>query len=54
MLTETLCVCVCACGLNCVRLFARLLCPWGFPDKNNGMGCHFLLQGMSPVLAGVY
>ena len=42
----------------------RLLCPWGFPDKNTGAGCHFLLQGifltqrfelaslMSPALAG--
>ena len=25
---------------------ARLLCPWDFPDKNTGVGCHFLLQGM--------
>ena len=24
---------------------ARLLCPWNFPDKNAGVGCHFLLQG---------
>ena len=24
---------------------ARLLCPWNFPDKNTGVGCHFLLQG---------
>ena len=23
---------------------ARLLCPWDFPSKNNGMGCHFLLH----------
>ena len=23
----------------------RLLCPWAFPDKNTGVGCHFLLQG---------
>ena len=22
----------------------RLLCPWDFPGKNNGVGCHFLLQ----------
>ena len=27
---------------------ARLLCPWAFPDKNTGMGCHFLLQGDLP------
>ena len=24
----------------------RLLCPWDFPGKNNGMGCHFLLKGI--------
>ena len=23
---------------------ARLLCPWDFPGKNPGVGCHFLLQ----------
>ena len=23
---------------------ARLLCPWDFPGKNFGMGCHFFLQ----------
>ena len=28
----------------------RLLCPWDFPGKNTGAGCHFLLQG-SPNLA---
>ena len=22
---------------------ARLLCPWDSPDKNTGVGCHFLL-----------
>ena len=22
----------------------RFLCPWDSPGKNNGMGCHFLLQ----------
>ena len=27
---------------------ARLLCPWNFPDKNTGVGCHFLLQGIIP------
>ena len=24
---------------------ARLLCPWTFPDKKTGVGCHTLLQG---------
>ena len=41
------------CALSCVRLFAT---PWsvarqaplsmGFPSKNTGVGCHFLLQGI--------
>ena len=26
-----------------------LLCPWDFPGKNTGMGCHFLLQGIFPI-----
>ena len=25
---------------------AKLLCPWDFPGKNTGVGCHFLLQGI--------
>ena len=25
---------------------ARLLCPWDFPGKSTGVGCHFLLQGI--------
>ena len=24
----------------------RLLCPWNFPGKNTGVGCHFLLQAI--------
>ena len=24
----------------------RFLCPWDFPAKNTGVGCHFLLQGI--------
>ena len=24
----------------------RLRCPWDSPDKNTGVGCHFLLQCM--------
>ena len=27
---------------------ARLLCPWDFPGKNTGVGCHALLQGNLP------
>ena len=26
----------------------RLPCPWEFPGKNTGVGCHFLLQGSFP------
>ena len=44
---------------------ARLLCPWDFPGKNAGVGCHFLLQGIfltrvkpvslvSSTLAGIF
>ena len=39
--------------LTCVGFFAtpwtaapRLLCPWDFPGKNMGVGCHFFLQGI--------
>ena len=28
---------------------ARLLCPWDFPGKNTGVGCHFPLQGIFPT-----
>ena len=27
----------------------RLLCPWNFPGKNSGVGCHSLLQGIFPT-----
>ena len=30
-------------------LHTRLLCPWNFPGKNTGVGCHFLLQGIFPT-----
>ena len=45
--------------LSRVRLFAtpwtrpqeptRFLCPWDFPGKNTGVGCHFLLQEIFPT-----
>ena len=52
------CVCVCVCTLSCPtvcnpmdctapshsRSLPRLLCPWSFPGKNTGVGCHFLLH----------
>ena len=25
---------------------ARLLCPWDFPGKNTGVGCHSLIEGI--------
>ena len=31
-----------SCGLEP----ARILCPWDFPGKDSGVGCHFLLQGI--------
>ena len=52
------CVCMCACMRACVRVShsvvsnslwphglqpARLLGLWNSPDKNTGVGCHFLL-----------
>ena len=27
----------------------RLLCPWDSPEKNTGVGCHALLQGIFPT-----
>ena len=27
---------------------AKLLCPWTFPGKTTGVGCHFPLQGHLP------
>ena len=52
-----MCVCVCVCvscsvvsdSLQPHGLYsqpARLFCPWDFPGKVTGMGCHFLLQGI--------
>ena len=44
-------------SLSGIRLFVtpwivacvRLLRPWYFQDKNTGVGCHFLLQGIFPA-----
>ena len=35
--------------LTLLRLQTRLLCPWDFPGKNTGEGCHSLLQGIFPT-----
>ena len=51
------CVCVCMCVCVSCSVVSdylgphglsspRLLCPWDFPGKNTGVGCHFLLQGI--------
>ena len=45
---------MCAKSVSHVRLFATqwtitLLCPWNFPGKNTGVGCHFLFQGLFPT-----
>ena len=48
-------VCVCACSVMSNSLWphrlqpTRLLCPWDFPGKNTGVGCHFLLPGTFPT-----
>ena len=28
---------------------ARLFCPWNYPGRNTGVGCHSLLQGIFPT-----
>ena len=30
-------------------IVTRLLCPWDFPGKSTGVGCHFLLQSIFPT-----
>ena len=30
-----------------------LLCPWNFPGKNTGVGCHFLLYAISHPDPGI-
>ena len=56
-------VCVCVCVCVCVSEYSvvsdslqphglkpvSLLCPWDFPSKNAGVGCHALLQGIFPA-----
>ena len=33
---------------------SRLLCPWDFPGKHPGVGCHVLLQGIFPTQDRTY
>ena len=53
-----MCICMHACKVTSVVSTSlqphglqpsRLLCLWCSPSKNNGMGCHFLLQGFFPT-----
>ena len=43
------------CAQSCLTLqihrlqLTRLLCPWDFPGKNTGVGCHSLFQGIFPT-----
>ena len=44
-------VCVSSVARSCPTLCdpmdpTRLLCPWNFPGKNTGVGCHFHHQGI--------
>ena len=49
--------CCCLVAKSCPTLLrpyglwstTRLLCPWDFPGKNTGVGCHFLLQRIFPI-----
>ena len=52
----SVCVCTHMCILSHVQFFVihglqltKLLCPWDFPGKNTGVGCHLLLQGIFPT-----
>ena len=53
VLDNTLCMLSC---FSCVQFFVtlwtvshRLLCRWDSPGKNIAVGCHTLLQGISPT-----
>ena len=55
------CVCVCVCVCASERSVmsdslrptgpypTRFFCPWNFPGRNTGVGCHALLQGIFPT-----
>ena len=65
------CVCACSVAKSCLALWDPMdgsppgsSCPWDFPGKNTGVGCHVLLQEIylpdsgvkptSPALAGEF
>ena len=39
---------LCLAAQSCPAL-ARLFCPWDYPSKNTGVGCHFLPRGIFPT-----
>ena len=59
-LSDSKCKCACSVVSSSLQPHGlesdRLLCPWNFPGKSIGVGCHFLLlgifltQGWSPSL----
>ena len=56
MHAKSLQLCLTLC--DCMDCSPSGSCPWDFPGKHTGVGCHALLQGieptslMSPALAG--
>ena len=45
-------VCIQLCLYSVATLWTvahQVLCPWGFPGKDTGVGCHLLLQGIFPT-----
>ena len=52
-LSSSVLCCCCVVAKSCPTLLqlsrlqpSSLICPWGYPGKNTGMGYHFLLQGI--------
>ena len=37
------------CPTLCNPMSHRLFCPWNFPGKNTGVGCHSTFQGTFPI-----
>ena len=43
---KSLQLCLSLCIWTVAEKSTRLLCPWDSPDKNTGVGCHALIQGI--------
>ena len=41
--------CVLVSAQSCSTLCSPMDCPWDFPDKNSGVGCHLPFQGVFPT-----